>query len=1073
MRRNLPVTDVEYELREDMSIVSKTDTKGRITFVNRDFIEASGYEESELVGQPHNLVRHPDMPEEAFADLWQTLQAGRPWTGIVKNRRKNGDNYWVVANATPIREGNVVVGFMSVRTKPSRAEIEAAAAAYRMFIEKRAGGHAISEGRVVRSNLLTWNPLSRWFAGAPIAVKLAAVACMLLVPLAIAMVIEFRMFSDVTSTASLERDGVRYHGTLRHVLQAMQAHRGLSGLLLAGDASAPEKLKENERKLDDAIATVDRSQAELPNLEAGLLWQEAKKTWAGVKSSYAGLTPAQSFQQHTVAIEQVLDTMQRVADSSGLVLDPDLDSYYAMLIVVNHVPVLAETLGQARGMGVTVVAQKASATAEQRRPLYGLVGIGRLTLKELRAAIAHMKTGNPEAGAKVAAVYEGADKAVAEFVATIDNKVLAGVAGEISPAAYIAQGTAAVDGVYKLYDATAPLLDEMIALRIDKVARQRNLVLGSTLVALLAAGLVAYFVLRRIARTLQAAGATLQRVAQGHYHNRIEPSADDEIGRLVLTLREMQIRLGFDVAEARRVAVESLRIKNALDMCSTNVMVANAEGRIIYMNQAVATMMTRNQQALRSALPNFDAGTLLGANIDVFHKNPAHQRGLLAGLRSTHQVEIDIAGLVFGLSASPVLDAAGARVGTVVEWKDRTTEVATEKEVAGLVEAANRGDFTRRLETADKEGFFRTLAEGMNGLMQTSSVGLAEVVRVLGALAKGDLTESIDNAYEGTFGQLKDDANTTVTQLTALVQQLKEATDAISTASREIAAGNQDLSQRTEEQASSLEETASSMEELTSTVKQNADNAKQANQLAAAASAVAVQGGEVVGQVVGTMNSITDSSKKIVDIISVIDGIAFQTNILALNAAVEAARAGEQGRGFAVVAAEVRNLAQRSAAAAKEIKTLINDSVDKVESGSKLVATAGKTMQEIVSSVQRVTDIMGEITAASQEQSSGIEQVSQAVMQMDKVTQQNAALVEEAAAAAESMQEQAQALDRAIGTFRVAGGDGRSAPARVSASVSEIKVPVKKSRPPSRPGTSKRAAVGSDAASAGDDWQEF
>ncbi|MGO4396263.1 methyl-accepting chemotaxis protein [Variovorax sp. M-6] len=296
---------------------------------------------------------------------------------------------------------------------------------------------------------------------------------------------------------------------------------------------------------------------------------------------------------------------------------------------------------------------------------------------------------------------------------------------------------------------------------------------------------------------------------------------------------------------------------------------------------------------------------------------------------------------------------------------------------------------------------------------------IGEAVRVATTVAAGDLRSSIAVRGTNETGQLMLALKDMNDSLIRVVGGVRIGTDTIATASGQIATGNQDLSSRTEEQASSLEQTAASMEELTSTVKQNADNARQANQLAVSASEVAVRGGSVVSQVVDTMGAIHASSRKIVDIIGVIDGIAFQTNILALNAAVEAARAGEQGRGFAVVASEVRSLAQRSAAAAKEIKALIDDSVDKVEEGSKQVAEAGHTMEEIVDSVKRVTDIMGEITAASQEQTSGIEQINQAITQMDQVTQQNAALVEEASAATQSLREQADGLMRAVSVFNL------------------------------------------------------
>ncbi|MFZ6759220.1 methyl-accepting chemotaxis protein [Undibacterium sp. Ji50W] len=304
------------------------------------------------------------------------------------------------------------------------------------------------------------------------------------------------------------------------------------------------------------------------------------------------------------------------------------------------------------------------------------------------------------------------------------------------------------------------------------------------------------------------------------------------------------------------------------------------------------------------------------------------------------------------------------------------------------------------------------IARTISGPIKSSAV-------IADQIAHGDLTNTVIVTGTDEISDLLRSLSTMQENLLATISKIKVGTETITVASREIASGNADLSSRTESQASSLEETASSMEELTSTVRQNADNARQANQLVVSASGVAVKGGAVVGQVVSTMGSIKESSRKIVDIIGVIDGIAFQTNILALNAAVEAARAGEQGRGFAVVAAEVRNLAQRSASAAKEIKSLISDSVDKVDQGSRLVDEAGKTMDEIVTSVQHVADIMSEITAASQEQSSGIEQVNLAITQMDEMTQQNAALVEQAAAAAESMEEQAGELTKAVSVFQL------------------------------------------------------
>jgi len=338
-------------------------------------------------------------------------------------------------------------------------------------------------------------------------------------------------------------------------------------------------------------------------------------------------------------------------------------------------------------------------------------------------------------------------------------------------------------------------------------------------------------------------------------------------------------------------------------------------------------------------------------------------------------------------------------------------------EIRRLATAAAAGDFSQRGDSANFEHDFRAMVDGLNRLMHAADHNLAEVSTMLRAIADGRLGARMHGDFQGVFARIAGDANTTAAQLATIVTDIKHTSDSIHSAAAEIAAGNNDLSRRTEQQAANLEETAASMEELTSTVRQNAEHARQANQLAIGAHGVASQGGEVVGQVVATMGAIETSSRQIAAIISVIDGIAFQTNILALNAAVEAARAGEQGRGFAVVASEVRTLAQRSAAAAKEIKTLIEASVEQVGHGAQRVRQAGDTMAEIVASVQRVTDIMAEISAASQEQSAGIEQVSQTVIQMDGTTQQNAALVEEASAAARSLEQQADRLIEAVDVF--------------------------------------------------------
>ncbi|UKE75258.1 methyl-accepting chemotaxis protein [Xanthomonas graminis] len=589
--------------------------------------------------------------------------------------------------------------------------------------------------------------------------------------------------------------------------------------------------------------------------------------------------------------------------------------------------------------------------------------------------------------------------------------------------------------IVALTDYNVAQLNQKMNIINAQLSRTKLLILSLLVLAIAAASGIGWLLSRGIARQLDAARQLSQAIARGELDSAVRAHSSDEIGQLMGDMLDMRGSI--------RAVIDA----------QSQMAQRHEQGTISYRMDA-------------TAFPG-DYGHMVKASNDLVAAHVAVK------LRLVQIIQRYAVG-----DLSEDMERLPGEKAVLTETMDtaKANLTAMNAQIKQLAEAAAGGDFSARGDAERFQYDFRTMVQNLNAMMQVSDLTLGELSQLLQAIAAGDLSVRMHGEFHGVFARMRDDANATAEQLAGIIGRIQTAAANINVASSEIATGNEEVSRRTEQQVASLQQTATSMDELTATVRQNAEHARQANQLAVGAAAVASHGGDVVSQVVSTMSGIEVSSKKIADIISVIDGIAFQTNILALNAAVEAARAGEQGRGFAVVASEVRTLAQRSAGAAKEIKQLIDDSVTRVAEGSALVDQAGRTMQEIVSSVQRATDIMGEISAASQEQSSGIEQVNQTISRMDEATQQNATLVEQATAAARTLQTQAGQLNATIAEFKL-DPHGSMPPGHAAPGAAPRPRAQAKARPAAaaaRPPARMRSGAGSArTAAAQDQWQEF
>ncbi|MCD0277860.1 HAMP domain-containing protein [Xanthomonas melonis] len=681
--------------------------------------------------------------------------------------------------------------------------------------------------------------------------------------------------------------------------------------------------------------------------------------------------------------EQAFAALDALRDDSQLVYTPYIESYHLVVATLIYSPDATESL--TRLDAASDPSQAGDSRAMLREQLNQLRRGHARFRHELDKAMSLLEQPDPALATAAGAETTRATTALAALGAALEG----------SDAQADAQWNDALDTLGQAMQDLSRISLQALQRQSERHLEQARDAMWQAIagLSLLAALIVAlgWYTLARLTRNVRRAAAVAANIAHGELADQVVAPCRDETGQLLDNMRQMQLQL-------QRVLAAQSEMAQRHDA-----------GQISYRMQAdsfpgaYATMVN-------------DTNALVASHIAV--------KMQLAQIMSRYAVG-DLS------QDMPRLPGEKAVLTDTMDTVKANLS-AMNSQIKLLVQAAANGDFGVRGDTQRFEYDFRAMVEGLNQLMATADANLGALSTVLQAIAAGDLNVRMHGDFHGVFARMRDDANATVTQLADIVGRIQRSTDAINDAASEIAAGNQDLSQRTEQQAANLEETAASMEELTSTVRNNAEHARRANQLVVDAATVAAQGGEMVGQVVGTMAGIQAASRKIADIIGVIDGIAFQTNILALNAAVEAARAGEQGRGFAVVASEVRTLAQRSAGAAKEIKQLIDDSVNRVEHGNQLVGQTGRTMQQIVDSVQSVTTIMHEISDASQQQSQGIEQVGQTITQMDQTTQQNAALVEEATAAARAMEEQAQQLRDAVAVFQLHGA-GTASRARLAA----------------------------------------
>ncbi|WP_082889528.1 methyl-accepting chemotaxis protein [Methylomonas koyamae] len=940
MRNNQPITNIELNFAEDEVLSSTTDLEGHITSVSPAFVKLSGFTEQELMGQPHNIVRHPDMPEEAYEWMWRTIAAGKTWRGLVKNRSKHGDFYWVDANVSPVYSDDKIVGYRSLRYKPRRQEVDEAAKLY-------AG---IKAGRI--KNPFQPKKLEIMLSNIKLWQKFVALIVLAIAMFAVPTYFVVGRNMQEKDYALKEKQGVDYATEIIKLMQLVVEHRGLNSMVIAGNGQEAARRDVKRNEINQQIANIAALDARFAELGLTAAWQGMREKWQTLAAAADTFDAQANLAKHGEFIAQLHAFNRKVTDASGLALDPEINTYYTQALAFSVFPDLSEQLGLFRGVGSPILLRKTVTPAEAAY-LRELVASTEETLALVDEDIA--KIGDLDDATRSALLKSSADaKKVLELT---ESQILQASKLEMPSSEFFNTLTQVIQQNFALASGFSKLLHSGLDARVARL--DGTITTTLTVVSLFLLGFLSmsWSIVMGVLRPVSSMINAMTLLGRGE----MPPRDDNNYGLEFNQLNEGIKAAVFSVQSL--IADASMLAQAAVDgKLSTRADAAKHQGDYRKIVQGV----------------NNTLDAVIGPlNVAADYVDKISRGAIPAKITDSYNGDFN----VIKTNLNTCIDAVNALVA----------------DANMLSQAAVDGKLSTRADASKHQGDFRKVVEGVNHTLDGVILPLNEAVEVLSLVEQGDLTRTVNGDYKGQLGDFKDTVNNTIANLSKTIGDVIIAADQLTNAAEQISSTSQSLSQAASEQAASVEETSASIEEMAASINQNAENAKVTDGMAGKASKEAVEGGGAVKQTV-------DAMKEIAAKIGIIDDIAYQTNMLALNAAIEAARAGDHGKGFAVVAAEVRKLAERSQVAAQEIGELADSSVKTAETAGKLLDEIVPSIAKTSDLVQEIAAASQEQSAGVSQVNNAMNQMNQITQQNASASEELAATAEEMTGQSEQLQ---------------------------------------------------------------------